>query len=68
MFISQLVIDFLPIHWQPWVSLELLGNLKIKLLATLINYLFFFPLRSQEATSQHSWVMDSSLSIHVTYF
>lgn len=66
MFTSLLVIDFLPIHWQSWVSLELLGKLEIKLLVTLINYLFFFPLRNQEATSQHSWVMHSSFSIYVT--
>lgn len=49
------------------MSLEQLGKLEIKLLFTLINYLCFFPLRDQEAASQHSWVMDSSLSIHVIY-
>lgn len=50
------------------MSLEQLGKLEIKLLFTLINYLeFFFPVRDQETTSQQSWVMDSSLSSHVTY-
>lgn len=49
------------------MSLELLQKIETKLLGALINYLVFFPLRNQEATSQHSWVMDSFLSIHVTF-
>lgn len=49
------------------MSLEQLGKVEVKLPFTLINYLSFFPLRDQETTFQHSWVMDSSLSIHATY-